>query len=138
MLPDTHLPWPRTGHAEMDRQHDRLRDVIMQVYAGITNDSQTDTRATIAAFAQAVADHLAYEGGLMARTHFPGAHDHLSDHRAIAVAVQHLTEALDAGQNPREVMDQTLTIWQAHHIGGLDQALATHVLATDVAEHTAG
>ncbi len=138
MAPDIHFPWPRTGHAEMDRQHDRLHDLIAQVYSGISANSHSAIRAAIAAFAEEAAKHFAYESGLMIRTGFPGAREHFSDHRAIAVGVMQLTEALDAGRNPREVMDATLTVWQAHHVGGMDQALARHLLTTDVAKDFAG
>jgi hemerythrin-like metal-binding protein len=138
MSPDHHLPWPRTGHAEMDRQHDLLHELIARVYAGIGSKSPSATRSAIAAFAEAAADHFAYEGGLMVRTSFPGAHQHLADHRAIAVGVMQLTEALDAGRPPREVMDQTLTVWQAHHVGGMDQELAKHLLAAEAKEDFGG
>jgi hemerythrin-like metal-binding protein len=138
MPPDTITPWPRTGHAEMDRQHDHLQHLIAQVYAGIAAQSPSITRAAIAAFAQGASDHFAFEADLMVSTNFPGAREHLSDHRAIAVGVLQLVEALDAGQPPRATMDTTLTVWQAHHVGGMDQALARHVLASEVADDFAG
>ncbi len=134
MAPDIHFPWPRTGHAEMDRQHDHLHGLIAQVYAGIRANNKSAIRTAIIAFAEAAAEHFAYESSLMIRTGFPDAHEHFSDHRAIAVGVIQLTEALDAGRNPHEVMDTTLTVWQAHHVGGMDQALAKHLLTTEDTE----
>ena len=122
----------------MDRQHDRLHCLIAQVYAGIDAHNPTITRAAITAFAQGAADHFAFEAELMVSTNFPGAREHMSDHRAIAVGVLQLVEALDAGQPPRATMDPTLTVWQAHHVGGMDQALAQHVLASEVADDFAG
>jgi hemerythrin-like metal-binding protein len=134
VLPDRNLPWPRTGHAEIDRQHDRLHDLIAQIYASIAADHPSAMRAAITAFAQHAAEHFAYEGGLMVESGYPGAREHLADHRSIAVGVVQLTEAIDAGQHPRAVMDATLTVWQAHHVGGMDQALAKHLLEVEVAE----
>jgi hemerythrin-like metal-binding protein len=115
----------------MDRQHDRLFGMIEAIYAQIGSDDRVQhmsaLHGTIATFVEAATAHFSYECGLMEQTGFPGSSSHLADHRVIAMGVIQLAEAINAGQSPTRVLNETLTVWQAHHIGGMDVALARHV-----------
>ena len=135
--------WSLTGHAEVDRQHHGLFELIERARAQIGRSSpdwtrfaspaSLELRNTLSTFADRAVAHFAYEESLMVRYEFPAAARHMGSHRAIANGLVQLAEALDAGQSPERLLNEVLDSWLRHHVSNLDRELTQHVLACEAA-----
>jgi hemerythrin len=75
--------------------------------------------------------HFATEEELMRLTHFPGRHEHLTEHGRVLGDMERFADRLAAGQTifARAFVEDRIPDWFANHTRTLDHDLALHLKA---------
>ena len=125
------MPWDelfRTGHPELDRQHQVLFGLIDRVNAGCTVDFDQGIQVVLDLIAYVI-QHFSYEEGLMASRAYPEAASHIAAHDELRARVGQLRDSLAAGEIDHASLQSFLDDWLRHHIGASDLRLARYVAA---------
>jgi hemerythrin len=87
------------GIEELDRQHNRLVDLINLLHEKMVAGKGNDTLGCILEdLIRYTVDHFADEERLMLAIHFPGIVAHNNEHRQLAQKVQNFKRDFDAGK----------------------------------------
>lgn len=123
------MPWDelfRTGHPEIDRQHQVLFGLIDRVNTGDTSDYAQGIQVVLDLIAYVI-QHFAFEEDLMTKHVYPDATAHCAAHQLLRERVGKLRDDLGTGQVDSAALQAFLDDWLRHHIGGEDIRLAQHV-----------
>lgn len=108
---------------EMDRQHQKLINLINQLHeammAGSGDDAMYEVLSGLVAYTK---EHFASEEKLMQQFHFPQLAGHRAEHQRLVEQVSALVKRADAGQplSAYEVL-QFLREWLINHIQNTDR-----------------
>ena len=111
-----------TGHADMDKDHRTLVDILAVLATGYCEHDLVDSQ--IKMLERYVAGHFAREERLMTAGGFPDLAAHLEQHQHFRDDVRRMRQQWNAGDNPKlqaEIIDR-LTHWLLEHIAVADRA----------------
>jgi len=115
-----------TGHAAIDHQHRTLFDIIdnirSQQNAGFADD--VDITLDLIKY---VIQHFDFEKHLMVQSAYPGAAEHLENHRQISETVTAYSDRIMHGEPARLELAAFIDTWIRHHIGEEDRNLVKHL-----------
>lgn len=116
----------RTGHGEIDTQHQQLFALVNQIDQAVSLEQQpkAELQALLETFHQQAKVHFDLEEALMAAYQYGNIEVHKATHRALVGKVQTLLDKLAEADAyiPRDVT-QLLADWMIHHIKGEDRQM---------------
>ncbi|MDD3311883.1 bacteriohemerythrin [Pseudodesulfovibrio sp.] len=118
------------GIEELDREHERLVDLLNEAYAVIERGASTEAGLSLLdGMAAYAATHFATEERLMEAFEHPGREVHRRQHEFFLIKVRTKRAALsaDAGAPWREDLFRFLSDWLAAHILGEDRLLGDYL-----------
>ncbi len=128
-----------TGHAELDRQHRALFEMVGQLGEAIVERRGQATAARLlerlGGFAES---HFATEERLMRWTFYPAMSRHVAAHRGLRKRLGELLAGYSTGELVLPLtLCQFLMAWLDEHLRGEDQELAAWLRAARAAERDA-
>jgi hemerythrin len=116
----------RTGHKEIDTQHQQLFALVNQIDQAVSLEQQpkAQLQALLETFHRQAKVHFDLEETLMEAYQYENIEVHKGTHRALVGKVQTLLDKLAEADAyiPREVT-QLLADWMIHHIKGEDRQM---------------
>lgn len=126
------LPWSPLfvlGIAEIDAQHQRLVQMINELYRSMSSGSEAEDIARLVdGLLEYTVNHFHYEEELFAKRKYPQATEHTAEHEAFRDRALEFREALGQGDptlGPR--LMTLLTEWLTHHIMESDRAYVPYL-----------
>ena len=127
----------RTGHREIDQQHQHLFKLVNHIHH-LTQQALPDDvgiYAQLHEFASCAVAHFDLEESLMAQHDYPNLAIHCQTHRALVNKVQTLLTKFDQTAETQVVaVTQVLADWMVHHIRGEDQQMIRFLRACNAIE----
>lgn len=112
----------RTGHPEIDKQHEILFEIIDDVKAH-------SNQPIVMQLIQYVVQHFSYEEALMKQNHYPNYEVHKQKHEEIKKIVRSCKDQLLKGGQYAEDLNKVLELWVQYHVGDYDKKLASFLLS---------
>jgi len=119
------------GHLEIDAQHKRLfqlaEDMHTAMAAGKGKQMLSQTLANLINYTKS---HFTSEEGLMQRYGYPEYPEHKAEHDKLTAQVLAFQSDFNAGRAVLSIdLMHFLKNWLAHHIGKIDQKVASYIKA---------
>jgi hemerythrin len=134
---DNFITWSErysVGVARMDREHQRLFDLVNELYAAILGDKEQQVLSSVLdGVATYTVTHFTSEEALMRQHGYPAYPQHRAEHQKLVARVERLRKEMRAGKPAlsREVMT-FLQDWLLNHIIMMDRKYAGHLNAAGV------
>jgi hemerythrin len=123
------MPTYLTGNSAVDRQHQRLFDLVNELHHGIiAGKGRESLGPALKALASYTLEHFATEEGFMRSTSYPGFPRHKAKHDQLAAQVKDLMAQYDGGALTLPgTLSKFLADWLTHHIKEEDMEMITWV-----------
>lgn len=122
------------GIARIDAEHQKLVDLVNELYRAIIAGNPTSATAKVLdGLAAYTFSHFASEEGLLKRYAYPNYAQHKAEHDKLVVQVKQLQQDLRAGKTAvtQEAMS-FLQSWLIGHILGVDKKYTSHLNSAGV------
>lgn len=119
------------GHPEIDTQHKRLFQLAEELHSAMTAGKGKQILShTLASLISYTKGHFASEEGLMQRYGYPDYPQHKAEHDKLTAQVLAFQTDFNAGRSVLTIdLMHFLKNWLAHHIGQVDQKVASYIKA---------
>lgn len=120
----------RTGHAEIDEDHQGLFDLLARLHRdGSTGLINQETQSIVDALRHYTEAHFSREEAFMRSVGYPGYAAHKAEHERFISEVAALQSRIARGaRTPQLDIDQVLTDWLRNHVLVMDKALAASLV----------
>jgi hemerythrin len=127
------MPKYLTGNPGVDRQHQRLFELVNELHHGIiSGQGRENMGKTLKALGAYTLEHFATEEGFMRATHYGHYPRHKAKHDQLAAQVKDLMAQYDSGTLALPgTLSKFLTDWLTHHIKEEDMEMITWLREKD-------
>ena len=115
----------KTGHAEVDRQHQELFTMVNTLHQAIVDGKGKEVLVkTLDGLATYVVTHFKTEEGMMMQAKYPGYQTHKSVHDTLTKQAVEVIEGYRSGKSVLSItLSRFLSDWLQHHINGEDMKM---------------
>jgi hemerythrin len=116
----------RTGHAQVDQQHQELFQMVNELHDAIVAGKGKEViKPTLEKLAKYTVQHFITEEALMTKIGYPHLAVHKRKHEDLTKKATEVIEGYNSGKNVLTItLSQFLSDWLRHHINEDDKALA--------------